>query len=118
MGSSKRKPVKRYPGVYVRETAKGRVFDICCWHEGRVRREKVGGEWEGYSAKLASIVRAERVRAIHHGDEPPGTRPASPPFKRLGPITSRGSGPTASDPGKMTTDGIVSTSPPGSPRRS
>ena len=78
MGSSKRTPVKRYPGVYVRETAKGRVFDICYWHEGRVRWEKVGGEWEGYSAKLASIVRAERVRAVRHGDELPRDRARIP----------------------------------------
>ncbi len=74
-----RKRVKKFQGVYYREsknrTINGkpdRCFDICYKDQnGKLIWEKVGWVSEGYSAAVASQIRAERMRAIRHGEELP-----------------------------------------------
>lgn len=68
----------KYPGVYRRESKKPMVngkpdvcFDIAYRADGRKVWEKVGWISEGYSEKLASDIRAERIRSIRHGLELP-----------------------------------------------
>jgi len=75
----KRIRVSKYTGVYFRESNKrrhqgkpDRCFDICFRDQnGKLRWQKVGWTSEGYSAAMASHVRAERVRSIRHGEELP-----------------------------------------------
>jgi integrase len=75
----KRIKVPKYTGVYYRESSKkrhrgkpDRCFDICYRDQnGKLVWEKVGWTSEGYSAAMASHVRAERMRAIRHGKELP-----------------------------------------------
>lgn len=76
-----------YAGVYFRKsverTFKGKAdvcYDIVYKREGRKIWEKVGWASEGYSAKLASQVRAERVRMIRHHQELPRDKEAVPRF--------------------------------------
>jgi integrase len=71
----------RYPGVYGRQsekkTYKGKsdiCYDITYKREGKKYWEKVGWQSEGYSAKLAADIRAERTRSIRHGKELPRDR--------------------------------------------
>jgi integrase len=45
--------------------------------------EKVGWASEGYNAKLTSFVRAERIRAIRHGEELPQGKKSIPFFRDL-----------------------------------
>jgi integrase len=66
----------RYQGVYERvsetRTFKGKpdvVYDIAYRQGRKLIWEKVGWMSEGYSPKLASDVRAERMRKIRHGEE-------------------------------------------------
>jgi integrase len=80
----------RYQGVYEREsdirTFKGRpdvCFDITYKVGAKKQWEKVGWVSEGYSAKLAADVRAERVRSIRHGEELPREKKKLPYFKDL-----------------------------------
>ncbi|SPQ00496.1 Site-specific recombinase, phage integrase family [Candidatus Sulfobium mesophilum] len=68
----------RYQGVYERASEtrnfKGKpdiCYDITYRAGGKFRWEKVGWLSEGYSAKLAADVRAERVRSIRHKEELP-----------------------------------------------
>jgi len=88
---SKREPTK-YPGVYSRQGIqrkgehKGKpdtVLDISYKKEGRKIWEKVGWKAEGYSAKLAAQVRAERLRMIRHGQELPGEKAKIPRFSEM-----------------------------------
>lgn len=70
----------RYPGVYERiGTGKDHLndtcFDITYKRDGKKIWEKAGWESEGYTAKLAEQVRAERIRSIRHGLELPKDRP-------------------------------------------
>ncbi|MDI6790140.1 MAG: site-specific integrase [Thermodesulfobacteriota bacterium] len=51
--------------------------------ESRLVREKVGWLSEGYSAKLASQIRSERLRTIRHGHELPKERRKIPTFEEL-----------------------------------
>lgn len=77
----------RYTGVYER-IAKDRMhngkpdtcFDISYKKDGRLFWEKVGFTSEGYDAKMASIVRGDRLRSIRHGEELPQERAAVPYF--------------------------------------
>jgi integrase len=49
-----------------------RCFDICYRSQkGKLIWEKIGWASEGYTAVMASHVRAERVRSLRHGDELP-----------------------------------------------
>lgn len=74
-----------YPGVYQREAAgrtfKGKPdigFDITYHHEGKKTWERVGWLSDGYSARLAADVLAERKRSIRHGDELPKDKQSAP----------------------------------------
>jgi len=64
----------KYSGVYSRESDSRRFDgkpDVCfdiTWKQGRRKVwEKVGWKSEGYTAAMASLVRAERVRVERHG---------------------------------------------------
>jgi len=78
----------KYPGVYERKS-EGRLFngksdicfDITYKVEGRKVWEKVGWLSEGYSAKVASNLRADRLRNIRHGEELPKQKIKAPYFK-------------------------------------
>lgn len=77
-----RKPT-RYIGVYERSSTermhKGKpdtCFDVTYKVGGRKIWEKVGWISEGYTAKLAEQVRAERIRNIRHGKDLPKQRKA------------------------------------------
>ena len=69
----------KYQGVYYRESSKrkfngkpDRCFDIMYkTPDGKKVWEKVGWRSEGYTAVMASQIRAERIRAIRHGEELP-----------------------------------------------
>ncbi len=78
----------KYKGVYGRRS-EGQVhngkpdvcFDITFKLDGKKIWEKVGWASEGYTAKLASQVRADRMRSIRHGEELPSQRKQAPYFK-------------------------------------
>lgn len=80
----------RFQGVYERvsetRTFKGKP-DICydiAYKQGRkLVWEKAGWASEGYSAKLAADVRAERLRSMRHGEELPRDKKKAPLFKDL-----------------------------------
>jgi integrase len=69
----------KYQGVFFRmssvkrhKRAADKCFDICYRdRRGKLIWEKVGWVSEGYTAVEASQVRADRLRAIRHGDELP-----------------------------------------------
>lgn len=72
---------KKHPGVKWREsTAKGRLYYIVYNRNGRNHWEKVGYESEGYSLALAATIRANRIKAIRHGDELPCDQMPVPTF--------------------------------------
>jgi len=82
--------VTKYPGVYERlseaKTHNGKpdvCYDISYKADGKKVWEKVGWLSEGYSAKLAGQIRAERLRSIRHGQELPKQKKKSPLFKDL-----------------------------------
>ncbi len=84
----KRIKVKNYPGIYSRESEnknfKGKpdiCYDICYKNKEKLIWEKVGWSSEGYSVKMAVMVRAERVRSIRHGEELPQDKKKLPYFK-------------------------------------
>lgn len=72
----------RYPGVYER-TGQDRehkggsdtCYDITYKKDGKKIWEKAGWASEGYSAKLAADIRAERMRSMRHGLELPKDKP-------------------------------------------
>jgi integrase len=84
----KREPEK-FIGVYERLSNKRKHEgkpDICYWiyyrnTDQKLIGEKVGWVSEGYSPKLASIVRSERLRSLRHSQELPSERPKAPYFK-------------------------------------
>ncbi len=84
-----RRPTK-YPGVYERisdiRTYRGKqdsCFDITYKHDGKKIWEKCGWTSEGYSAKLASTIRADRVRDIRHGEDLPKQKQKVPLFSEV-----------------------------------
>jgi len=85
----KRKRTK-YPGVYERKSD-GRIingksdicFDITYKVDGKKIYEKVGWLSEGYSAKVASNLRADRLQNIRHGEELPNRKAKTPYFKEV-----------------------------------
>jgi integrase len=96
MKSDTKKEVKhyrkrtKYQGVYERESDvkifKGHpdlCFDIAYRTNGRLIWEKAGWLSEGYSAKLASDIRAGRIQNIRHGQELPRQKNKVPYFKDL-----------------------------------
>lgn len=80
----------KFTGVYER-VATGRMhngkpdicYDIAYQVHGKLTWEKVGWKSEGYDPKLASFVRAERIRAIRHGEELPQEKKSIPFFRDL-----------------------------------
>jgi len=85
-----KRELTRYPGVYERKsetrTFNGRAdvcFDIAYKREGKKIWEKIGWVSEGYSAKVASQLRAERIRNIRHGQELPKDKLKAPYFKEV-----------------------------------
>lgn len=114
MKPSRRTPrvkVTKFQGVYYREFPekrhKGkadRIFDISYKDRyGKLKWEKVGWWSDGYSAVLASQVRAERIRSIRHGEEIPPKKEGPPPSLRSTRSTSVGQRPTRGV-GKPTTN--------------
>ncbi len=80
----------KYPGVYERKSDirihNGRAdvcFDMAYKREGKKIWEKVGWISEGYTAKVASELRANRLRSIRHGDELPKDKQKAPYFKEV-----------------------------------
>jgi integrase len=80
----------KHLGVYElkSETKKhNRKADVCFYvtykHDGKKIWEKVGWASEGYSAKLASELRGDRVRSIRHGEELPKEKVQAPYFKEV-----------------------------------
>ena len=66
----------RYPGVYTYPLRGGETCFYIRYSTGpgTSRKEKVGRSTDGYTAKDAAAVRAERIRAIRHGEELPDPR--------------------------------------------
>jgi len=81
----------KFSGVYFRASEGQRMHggkpDVCFYirykNEGRQYLEKVGWQSEGYSAKLASQIRAERLRMIRHGQELPKDKKKIPRFSEM-----------------------------------
>jgi len=78
----------RYQGVYERKSSvkkhNGKMdvcYDITYKQDKKLIWEKIGWISEGYTAKLASQVRAERLRNIRHGEDLPKQRKKAPYFK-------------------------------------
>ena len=78
----------KYPGVYRRESLERKLngksdicFDITYKLEGKKIWEKTGWLSEGYSEKLATDIRAERMRSIRHGLDLPRQKAKAPFFK-------------------------------------
>jgi integrase len=84
--SNKRERVKKYIGVYSRESSQkkhngkpDKCFDISYKDQrNKLVWEKVGWLSEGYTAAFASEIRSNRVKAIRHGDELPKDKPVEP----------------------------------------
>jgi integrase len=85
-----KRELTKHTGVYQR-TADSRkhagkpdiCFDIAYRLDGKLIWEKVGWLSEGYSAKLASDIRSERLRSMRHGKELPRQKTKAPYFKDI-----------------------------------
>lgn len=80
----------KYAGVYQRSSnarihnGKSDVcFDISYKWDGRKIWEKIGWISEGYSAKIASEIRGERLRNIRHGEDLPKKKTKAPLFEQV-----------------------------------
>lgn len=85
-----KRSVTKYVGVYGRKSEsrlhKGKpdvCLDISYKAEGKKIWEKVGWESEGYTARLASQIRSERLRDIRFGNELPRQKKKAPLFTDL-----------------------------------
>jgi integrase len=85
-----KRTITKYPGVYERQsdrrTYNGKsdvCFDITYNNNGKKVWAKVGWLSEGYSAKIAAQIRAERIRNIRHGEELPKGKTKAPHFKEV-----------------------------------
>ncbi len=83
-----KRAVTKHTGIYERlSSAKNHngkpdiCFDIAYKLDGKLIWEKAGWSSEGYTAKLASQIRAERLQAIRHGEELPKHKKKAPYFK-------------------------------------
>lgn len=79
----------RYPGVYERASqerkykgAPDTCYDISYKLNGKKVWEKIGWASEGYSAKLAADIRAERMRSMRHGEDLPVQKKRIPTFEK------------------------------------
>ena len=83
----------KFTGVYSRKSAgdrkKGNKPDVCFYiayrktGERKLIWEKMGWASEGYSPKLASEIRSERLRMIRHGQELPKEKVKIPFFAEM-----------------------------------
>jgi len=78
----------KFVGVYKRNSSHRQhknkpdiCYDITYKVNDKLIREKVGWISEGYNAKMAIMIRAERIRAIRHGEELPQSKKRVPYFK-------------------------------------
>jgi integrase len=85
-----KRTITKYQGVYERQSDRriyyGKsdiCFDITYNSEGKKIWEKVGWLSEGYSARMAVQIRAERIRNIRHGEELPKEKVKAPYFKEV-----------------------------------
>ena len=83
-----KRAVTKHTGVYERLASAKKhngkpdiCFDIAYKLDGKLMWEKAGWTSEGYTAKLASQIRAERLRSLRHGEELPKQRKKAPYFK-------------------------------------
>jgi integrase len=79
-----------YSGVYELKSQTKKHLgkaDVCFYitynHRGKKVWEKIGWLSEGYSAKVASHKRAERIQKIRHGEELPKEKAKAPYFKEV-----------------------------------
>ncbi len=80
----------RFTGVYQRVSETRRYlgkpdicFDIAFRDNGKLIWEKIGWLSEGYSAKLATDLRSERMRTLRHGEELPKRKNKAPLFTEI-----------------------------------
>jgi len=83
-----KRTVTKHTGVYARlSSAKSHngkpdiCFDIAYKLDGKLIWEKAGWASEGYTARLTSQIRSERLRSIRHSEELPKQRKKAPYFK-------------------------------------
>jgi len=83
-----KRTMTKHTGVYERVSSSkmhngkaDRCFDIAYKSDGKKVWEKIGWLSEGYTAKLASEIRAERLRSIRHGEELPKQKKKAPYLK-------------------------------------
>lgn len=83
-----KRTLTNYKGVYQRESSetvfKGKpdlCYDIAYRVDGKLIWEKAGWLSEGYSAKLASEIRSQRMKQIRHGEELPKEKKKAPFMK-------------------------------------
>ena len=86
-----KRELTKYLGVYKRKSdtrmhnGKADVcYDITYKREGKKIWEKVGWISEGYTIKVASELKVNRLRNIRHGDELPKEKTKAPYFKEVG----------------------------------
>lgn len=60
--------VKKFVGVYFYNGEKGKCYYITYNLHGKTKWEKIGWDYEGYSAGLAKHIRGDRIRKIYHGE--------------------------------------------------
>ncbi len=74
----------RFKGVLTRKLHDGDIsYDICFRNGARIVWECVGKKSEGYSEKLAEIVRGDRIRSLRHGLELPQRRDTESTFGEM-----------------------------------
>jgi len=78
----------QYPGVFERKAERvidqaDICYDIAYKVDGKKIWEKVGWRSQGYSVKLAAQIRAERIRALQHGQELPQQKKKAPYFREV-----------------------------------
>lgn len=85
-----KRSITKYTGVYERTSdsrmhsgKKDKCYDITYGKDGKKIWEKVGWTSEGYSAKVASEIRTNRIQAIRHGKELPKEKKKAPYFKEI-----------------------------------
>lgn len=85
-----KRSLTRYKGVYQREsdnrTYQGKpdiCFDIAYRSEGKLIWEKIGWVSEGFSAKAAEGIRANRLYDMRHGNELPNKKKKIPLFSEI-----------------------------------
>ncbi len=79
---------RKQPGVYERKSEHRNFLgkpDVCFYVTYKKDRkkiwEKIGWLSEGYSVRVASQLRAERIRSLRHGEQLPKQKPKAPYFK-------------------------------------